>query len=373
MTNRERVLAIMNHQSPDRIPWITRLLRWYDVCKKEGTLPARFRNATLPEMEHALGIGNPARQGHIHSTRLDGVEVIKERKNNEEVTEWRTPVGSVYSRSTVTPELVTKGLRWRIVEFPLKAPADYPVWEYVVEHTQYAPTYEAYLDYERGVGDDGYPLVTVGDVPLHNFLMNLAGYNDGFLQVADYPKEVEHLLTLMAQVERERLWPIVAESPALLINHGLHFDSQFTPPPLFKRFITPYYQEFSRILHAKGKTLSYHADNDSHLLYDLVAESGFDMAECFTTAPMVKATMREAREAWGTRVIIWGGIPSALLTDSVSEEEFERYMDAFFRIIAPGDAIILGVGDQVVPGSHFHRIERVSQLVQERGQYPIKG
>ena len=57
---------------------------------------------------------------------------------------------------------------------------------------------------------------------------------------------------------------------------------------------------------------------------------------------------------------------------AVSEEEFERHMDELFRVIAPGDAFILGVGDNVVPDAIFGRVIRVSELVRERGTYPIK-
>ena len=294
MTNRERILAIMNHQSPDRIPWVPRLRMWYDAHKKAGTLPARYRNLSVHEIERSLGMGNPARDGNVHSVRMEGVEVTTRHKGGEEITEWRTPVGSVFRRIAVTPELEADSIHGRIVEFPLKGPADYKVWEYVAEHTYYNPTYEAYLDYEKSVGDEGYPLVSAGDVPLHIFLQQLSGYSSAFLQLADYPSEVEHLLTVMAQVEKERLWPVLVDSPARLICHGYHFDSQITSPPLFAKFIKPYYQEFSKLLHAKGKTLSFHADNDTRLLFDLVLESGYDMAECYTTAPMVKTTLKES-------------------------------------------------------------------------------
>ena len=49
--------------------------------------------------------------------------------------------------------------------------------------------------------------------------------------MADYPNEFEHLMKVMDQVEKERLWPVVADSPARLILHGVHFDSQMTSPP----------------------------------------------------------------------------------------------------------------------------------------------
>ena len=95
------------------------------------------------------------------------------------------------------------------------------------------------------------------------------------------------------------------------------------------------------------------------------------MVECFTTAPLVPCTLQAARDTWGDNMIIWGGIPSILLEDSVSEEDFENYMVELFDIIAPGDAFILGVADNVTAQAILSRVERVSELVQEHGKYPV--
>jgi hypothetical protein len=70
-------------------------------------------------------------------------------------------------------------------------------------------------------------------------------------------------------------------------------------------------------------------------------------------------------------MIIWGGVPSTILEDLVSDEEFEEYMVDLFRTIAPGDAFILGVADNVTGPSKLSRVIRVGELVEEYGKYPI--
>ena len=83
--------------------------------------------------------------------------------------------------------------------------------------------------------------------------------------------------------------------------------------------------------------LTYHADDDSKLILGHVKEAGFDMAECFATAPLVSVTLEEARRAWGNDVIIFGGVPSIILEEQVmGDAEFEAYMRDVFRVIAPG-------------------------------------
>jgi len=182
---------------------------------------------------------------------------------------------------------------------------------------------------------------------------------------------VEHLMATMEEIERESLWPIIAHSPARLILHGVHFDSSITPPSFFSRYITPYYQDFSELLHEHDKTLAMHADNDSRLILEHIEAAGFDMAETFTTAPQVTCTLEEARQAWKDRVIIWGAVPSVILEPAYSEEAFETYMRQLFRTIAPGDAFILGVSDNIMPAALVDRLKRIAEMVEEWGTYPI--
>lgn len=372
MTNRERVLAVLDGKSPDRIPWIARLRLWYHARLAEGNLPERFRGMSEVEIGRALRCGDPARDGKVFRVRYEGMEVVETRTPQAIRRRFVTPYGEVtYGQIPAggdTKGWIEGGLP---LEHPIRRAEDYRVWEYVVEHTFYEPTYEAYLAYEGQVGGEGYPMVNAGDCPYHYFLLHLVGYNDAYFHVVDYPAEFEHLMQVMTQVDKERLWPVVANSPARLILHGTHFDSQMTPPKQFRQQITPYYQQFSNLLRSKGKRLALHADDDTSKILQEVKDAGFDMAECLCTAPMVDLTLEEARRAWGTDVIIWGGIPSLVLEPDYPEEEFEQYVLDVFKVVAPGDAFILGVADNVMPTSVIERVGRISELVEQYGSYPI--
>jgi uroporphyrinogen-III decarboxylase len=372
MTNRERLLTIMEGGSPDRVPWIPRLQIWHTAHSRQGTLPERFRGLSLRQIELELRMGTPARDGRIYTTEQTGdVEVVQRQEGDSSLTIYRTPVGSVSTRYRRSVEQERLGIGSLEIEHMIKAPEDFAVVEYLLEHTHYRPTYEEYRAYEAEIGEDGYPLVGAGDCPFHHFLQKLAGYQNAYYLMFDYPAEVERLLASMEEFDREYLWPIVAGSPAHLILHGLHFGSAITPPPFFSRYITPYYQDFSALLHQHGKILAMHADNDSRLILRHIEEAGFDMAETFTTAPQVTCTLEESREAWQDRVIIWGGVPSVILEPAYSEEFFEAYMRRLFRTIAPGNAFILGVADNIMPAARLERLERIAEMVEIWGNYPV--
>ncbi len=371
MNDRERLRAILRHESPDRIPWIPRLLLWYNARLHTHSMPAQWEGLSLREIERALGLGTPARDGRIFNVVHDGVEIVQRAEGGRHVVEYHTPVGSVREVTHFSETLKAQGMGGRVEEYPLKTVDDYRVWEWIVEHMRWVPDNEAYALYDAETGDDGLPMISVGDVPIHHWMLDLVGYDDAFYHLADYPREVEHLIGLMTEVERERLWPVIANSPAELILHGVHLSSAFTPPPLFKKYILPYYEQFMPLMHAAHKAVAMHADNDTSLIMDLIEQAGWDMVECFVTAPMVPLTIERAREVWGDRVILWGGLPSLLLAPSVPEDEFRSYMHNLFDTIAPGNAFILGVADNVMPDSLIERVAWVTDLVEERGYYPI--
>jgi len=372
LTNRERILAIMAGRPPDRIPWIPRLLLWYNAHKKSGTLPQRYRNWSLRDIERDLGLGDAARDGIVFRAEMNGVEIDQRQIDDLHLrTEYRTPVGTVSTLFQGSDLLRKQAIQDLEVEFMLKGPSDYAVVEYIVENTDIVPTYEAYERYEAQVGDDGYPLVNCGDCPFHHWMRALVGYDQAYFHLTDYPNEVERLIEVMTQRDQETIWPVIADSPAKLILHGAHFSSQMTPPAIFERYILPYYQDFSPLLRSRGKTLTLHGDNDTRHILGHIEQAGFGMVECFVTQPMVETTLAEARQAWGKSVIIWGGIPSVILEDHYSDEQFEADIENLFRTIAPGDAFILGVADNVMPGAKLDRIRRITQMVEQFGEYPI--
>jgi hypothetical protein len=367
MNTRERLIAILGGEKPDRMLWIPRIELWYKARSLAGTLPEELCECSLREVELKLFGATPARGGRIFEKSYDGVEVVATELRDRIITEYHTPRGSVRTVSRISDELLLLGLPGRVEEDLLKGPGDYAVWEYVVEHTQWTARYDDYAEYDAEIGPWGLPMVSVGDVPFHEFVQTLAGYGDAFYQIADYPAEVEHLLNVMMEVQKERMWPVVLNSPANLLLWGVHLSSQFTPPSFFERYITPYCKEFFPLLHDAGKKVAMHADNDTSGIAELLEEAGWDMLECFVTAPMVPLTLEKARQIWGTRMILWGGIPSTILSPSYPEDRFRQHIDDLFRTVGNREAFILGVADNIMPDSEIERVRWITERVASLG------
>lgn len=68
---------------------------------------------------------------------------------------------------------------------------------------------------------------------------------------------------------------------------------------------------------------------------------------------------------------IWGCIPSNLFNPGISDDAFEGFMHDLFRIIAPGDDIILNIADNALPESSVERMRRVAEFSDLYGKCPI--
>ena len=99
-----------------------------------------------------------------------------------------------------------------------------------------------------------------------------------YLEMYDHPKEMAQLCEDM-EPYYDRLFRVLADSPAEIIFHGSNFDEMITYPPFFRDHIMPYLQKLADMIHPQGKLLLCHCDGENKGLLDLIRESGIDIAE----------------------------------------------------------------------------------------------
>ncbi len=379
MNERERFLTVLKGEMPDRLPWVARLELWYEYHSLNGTLPEKYRGWSMWDIQRDIGMGILARSDY-YKRRYVGLEVVTTDKGNERLVEYRTPVGTVSTRHIIGSDVALSstdakapGAYWYETEHMIKRVEDYPVVEYIFEHTVIDPNYEDIVNKEKALRGDGYPLpYGVDRVPIQDLLIQLIGYNNVYFEMADHLAQFEHLLRVITDYHKQQLWPVALGAPTDLVAVRANLTGLMTSPGIFRRYFAPYTQELAGLLHARGKKLATHMDGEPGQLLKVIADSGLDVIEAFTPAPMTGTTTGQARAAYGPNVIIWGGVPSAILVpDLHSEREFEDHMESVFREIAPGRNFILGVGDNTMPQASLDRVRRVGELVRERGKLPI--
>jgi uroporphyrinogen-III decarboxylase len=393
MTHRERMLRAVRGESTDRIPWAPRLDLWYKANARAGTLPRKYRHATLSDITDDLGAGFHAvvpdfrdlrgpeddvdRALGIYNLRtmpfrtvLENVERKARVEGDRTFVEYRTPLGVV--RTTV---LYDEGMRQagititHVESHAFRSVADYAALGYIFENARVEPNRDGYEEFARGVGERG---IAAGYVcsaasPMHLIQRELMPLELFFYEMHDHPEEMKRLAEQIGGYW-ERMLEGAGDSAAEVLFLGANYDASVTYPPFFAEHIAPTLRRFADMLHGRGKYLLTHADGENTGLLEHYVDSGIDIADSICPAPMTRLTFKEARDFFAGRITILGGIPSvALLRESMPDRRFERFLDGFFADVGRGDHLILGISDTTPPGTDFGRILRIGERVEAFG------
>jgi hypothetical protein len=385
---RDRVIAVLKGEKPDRLPFAGRLELWRKGLAHTGDLAPEFQDLPLTEIHRRVGMG---RQVFLspYSMRLRGVEVISHFNgefHHREVdpvverfpdmdhlappgragvtkTEIITPVGRLTIEHLAVPETLATGARAYMSKHPITTDEDYTVVEYIVERMEYVSQEERLRKVEAEVGEWGYVAPSIMRLPFQQLLIDYFSTENFFFALHDTPASVTRLLDLLDERCVEFIHHL-APLDVLYVQIGDNLDGMMTNPRLFRKYALPVYQRYTEILHQQGKKVGSHTDGNIQPLFELLKESGLDLCESISPAPLTPFTFDEIWDAWRDGPIIWGGIPSPLLETGTSEAEFEQAIeDLLARVDSP--RIILGITDMVLPNNQVERVRRIAEIVED--------
>ena len=400
MTNKQRILMAMRGEMPDMLPYVPRIDLWYNANSYAGTLPERHKGRTQDEISRAEGwalhkmvpeflkkqrpeddlhraIGIFSMKEFVYGYRFSSdIEIKVKHEEGSTHVEYHTPIGKVSTSTLYTEEMRTAGvsITW-IDEHIIKKPEDYPVVAYIFENLELVPAFDDFINWKEGAGDDGVAITFFASAasPIHHIQKEFIDATSFYYHYEDYQKEMRMLAERVEHFFNQAL-NIIADSPAEAVMWGGNFDDMITYPPYFKKEILPWIRKASEILGEKGKVLLCHCDGENKGLMDLIRDSGMHVAEAVCPHPMTKVKIEEYYQRWSDKLTIFGGIPSnILLADSVTDQEFEAYLDHLFKVVAPGKRLILGIADTTPANAVFDRLVRIGERVEKEGRLPLEG
>jgi len=369
MTHRERFYAVLHGEQADRIPFIARIELWFESAAARNKLPDEYRGMTMWEFMREMGFGLYGRAAKVFSRQLKGVEIGKHQDGDILRTEFHTPVGVVRKAERTLENLRDSGAQRYVVEYPFKTDADYDVLAWIFENITFESVHGEWEAQEREIGEDGISRANASPCPLQEIMVNWMGDERAIYEFHDHPEKMERLIGILTESYRQ-MHRIVLDSPADIVLTGANFTTMITSPPLFRQYFLPYFVGFNSKLIERGKIPMAHTDGElGGGLMPLIPESRFRIADAFTPPPMTSVTVREALDTWGDKVMVFGGIPSVMLSPTVSDSEFESYVINLLRSISRQDRFVLGIGDTTPPEADFERIQLMSRLYAGYGGY----
>ena len=384
MTHKQRILAAARKQTVDTLPFGARIDLWYNYHSANDSLPLKYEGWSMIDILRDLVAGfQVVLDGQEVSTGSGGqvriitlweeqfsrdIQVVVHKEDTITTFEYNTPKGIISSKLEFNR---TEGyMSGYVVESLFKSEQDYTAIEYLIENTTFIPDYHGYLRLSEVIGEDGVIMCGLRASPMQYIMRDLMGYETFFYELADNPQKIEHLYEVVKERWREQL-DILANSPAeMLMICGNWTDGIHTP--VFRKYFAPWFREATEFLHSKGKLTRVHIDGEMRRLIPLFLETGIDVAEAWSPAPMTSVTTAELRKAWGDKVTIWGGLPTVIFEPMYSDEKFNAYVINLFKEIAPGYNFIVGMGDNFPIDGDIERIRRVSELINKYGALPIE-
>ena len=399
MTHRERMLAALNRSDVDRIPWTPRMDLWYIANKANGTLPSRFARLNTVQIAQELGCA-------CHSVRADytlsrpkedlilrgfGLENHPDYPYRVEIRglafDFRhddenfhltveTPAGQIVTHVKQSTEMLRDGISAPFVaRYPIRAIDDLDRVAILFEHLEVVPTPENYSAFRNRIGNQGLAVANGLAVasPVHFMLHDLMPMEDFFYMYVDHSDRLHALAERMTPFFDSAL-DAVLQSEAETFLWGANYNDSITYKPFFETELVPWLRKVRERADEAGKLSISHTDGENTGLLEVLPSSGMHVAESFCPAPMTKCTLKAFRHALGRDVAVWGGIPAvALLPDSMSEREFDHYIDSVFAELGTGSGLILSVSDNVPPEADLERLEKISRKIEDFGPVKVSG
>ena len=195
MTYEQRIMAAIRGEAIDRLPFAPRLDLWYQGNKNQGTLPDKYKNASLVDIVDDMDVGyhctvpnfstivHPDDNAHVglglyntksvfYTIEMD-VDYEVSHNGGETTTVYHTPYGDLTASTHLDDAMVLAGINQPHITNPaVKDHEDYKKIAYIFDHITIKPRYEYYYLLKEPIGDRG-PVVGFqyeGGSPMHGLL-----------------------------------------------------------------------------------------------------------------------------------------------------------------------------------------------------------
>jgi hypothetical protein len=385
MTGRQRILAALAGEIPDRVPFVPNIWQWFHMNRGAGRLPAAL-----------AGAGDP-----VEALRLLGADVLSKFDGavvREHLADGRRSVsyeGNPLDRPAWTSfvEFERGPLRREQVETPHGTLTQ--VWRYAPEAAAPFEAEHWWKDFEkeyaavrawllarrfevdrealrRGlakIGGDGVLLLQLLPTPLKQFHW-LAGPAAASLFIGDHPEAMQELADIHEEQSLAVVEQVVDLPQVMIFELPDNLDSTFYSPRLFRQFCLPALRTVAEMVHARGKYLFIHACGRLKALAPLIAESGLDCVEGQAHPPLGDWHLHETR-AISPRLILCGGMTAQEQEwpGDVAAGRIRHYVRALFAGLGDKRRFLFASGCNTSPRTPWENLVAFRDAAMEFGHF----
>jgi hypothetical protein len=342
LSPRDRVLAVLRGDRPDKAPFTI-----YECMIPQCATERRLRNEGVCIIRTVPVVATTT--PHVNIT----TRTCTEKGKTLTRTDFETPYGTVYAIDE--PAGFTVWHHKRL----FGGPEDYRALLFLIEDEQYTTNYDAFEAAQQADGGDSLLRAMIGSEPLQILISYYMGTEAFCLEWHDRQDEIIKLYDAIVS-NRRRIYPLLADSPALTFNYGGNVAPEIMGLDRFEEYYVPHYNEAAEVLHAKGKLIGCHFDANCRAFAQAIAKTKLDYIEAFTPAPDTDMTLAEGRASWPDKTI-WINFPSSVHLDSLGD--IARTTESLLAQIDPSKQFIIGITEDVPEDRWRDNLLAISQVL----------
>lgn len=380
MTPRERVVAALRHQEPDRVPidlggtWCTTTtLAFYEKLKQHFEIDSP---TVLMERTMQVSMIDERILEKLHVDTRFVCYNAPELERNQTIElgeglyrdpwgiEWVKPPSSYYYdlyRAPLGGEITVSD----IVNHPWPEPYD--------------PGYTRGLRerVEKMRAETDCALVLNLSLWVLQCSQNVRGYEDWFMDLAAAPHLIECMADCITESLLGPLEMVTAEIgdlvDAISVSDDIgHQDRLSMSPKTYRRIFKPRHARLAQAIKSRSdKPLMWHTCGSVYDILDDLIEIGVDSLNPVQTSAKNMEADRLKRE-FGDRLSFWGGIDTMHVLNYGTPAEVRAEVKDKIEALAPGGGFILNPIHNVQPDVPVENLEAMIDAALEYGCYPVQ-
>ncbi|NOZ20617.1 MAG: hypothetical protein GXP25_05960 [Planctomycetes bacterium] len=374
MTGRERILAAMRHEEPDRVPISPRVFAWFQT--EFGSMSLAVMMEKLPDMDfmHIISDGTSnTLSSYPDEYNLPNVSVDQKKyqDGNYVVVErtFHTPAGDLSDRTKIPPGGREYGVSPNPIktEHVVKGPDDLDALMYIL--CDINTNFDFVHKTQEQIGERGVVMVYIYSALTHH-----AGYaRDMQDLMMDYYDDRAFFDKLVGIFQERSLTQIKAamEGGAKFIFGSWYFNSLSAgwSPAIFEEVFVPQIREHVELTHSYDAYYDYYDDGKLAGTMEMIADTGVDVLETCTPPPVGDFDLATAKEKIGSKTTLKGYVDLLYVVKHGTPELVERSVREAMELAKPGGGFIIGSSDSFREGTPRENVDTYFEACKRYGTY----
>ncbi len=357
MNAQERILTVINHEEPDKVPAFESAFTNNTIMKHYGIDPGEGRGyKTAYEFFRKAGIDLV-----LSYVSLFPRKFLKGRKGF--IDEYGRMMKFEYYKDG-TMIMAYHGGHFKDFE-------DYESWK------PPDPNLKTRLDsflagrkVQKDMNDE------IFSIPATGSLMECTWEGFGietFARILAKPKQAKKVFDDRGKFTLE-LVKILAENDAKIVllwdDYGFK-NGLFMSPRNYRKYVFPWIKQICDAAHKLDCKIILHSDGDLIEIFEDIIKSGVDVLNPIeSTTANPEYNIFKLNQKYGDKITFSGNLsPVMLAMGEISE--IETYAKKLIRELAPGGGYMFGSGHSINPAVTVDRFEAMQNIRRKYGKYPI--